>query len=96
MLTAAGGAPWAVCVRTERGQVTRAMYDRGGALGRYLRRDGNGRGVRAWGVTGAPGVRGRVITSLFDGVTVGLGSRSGWEGVVGRPASGRMGSGLAK
>ena len=52
-------------------------------------------GVHAWGVTGAPRVRGRVITSLFDGVTVGLGSRLGWEGVAGRPASGRVGSGLA-
>ena len=52
-------------------------------------------GVPAWGVTGAPGVCGRVITSLFDGVTMGLGSRSGWEGVVGRPGSGRVGSGLA-
>jgi hypothetical protein len=52
-------------------------------------------GVRAWGVTGAPGVHGRVITSLLGGVTVGLGSQSGWEGVAGRPASGRVGLGLA-
>jgi hypothetical protein len=51
-------------------------------------------GVRAQDVTGVPGVRGQVTTSLFDGVTVGLGSRSGWEGVAGRP-SGRVGSGLA-
>ena len=52
-------------------------------------------GVRAWGVMGMPAVRGQVTTSLFDGVTVGLGSRSGWEGVAGRPGSGRVGSGLA-
>jgi hypothetical protein len=52
-------------------------------------------GVRAWGVTGMPTVRGQVTTSLFDGVTVGLGSRSGWEGVAGRPGSGHVGSGLA-
>jgi hypothetical protein len=50
-------------------------------------------GLRAWSVTGAPGVRGRVTTSLFGGVT-GLGSRSGWEGVAGRPGRGRVGSGL--
>ena len=31
-------------------------------------------GVRAQDVTGMPGVRGQVTTSLFDGVTVGLGS----------------------
>jgi hypothetical protein len=29
-------------------------------------------GVRAWGVTGAPEVRGRVTTSFFGGVTAGL------------------------
>jgi hypothetical protein len=52
-------------------------------------------GVHTWGVTGAPGVRGRVITLLLGGVMVGLGSQSGWEGVAGRPASGRVGLGLA-
>ena len=52
-------------------------------------------GVHTWGVTGAPGVHGQVITSLLGGVTVGLGSQSGWEGVAGRPASGRVGLGLA-
>ena len=52
-------------------------------------------GVRAQGVTGVPRVRGQVTTSLFDGVTVGLGSRSGWEGVAGQLCSGRVGSGLA-
>ena len=51
-------------------------------------------GVRAQGVMGVPEVRGQVTTSLFDGVTVGLGSRSGWEGVAGWP-SGRVGSGFA-
>ena len=51
--------------------------------------------VRAWGVMGAPRVRGRVTTSLFGRVTVGLGSsRSGWEGIAGQLDSRRAGFGL--
>jgi hypothetical protein len=53
--------------------------------------------VRARGVTGAPvaGVRGRVATSLFGGVTAGLGiARTRWEGVAGRLDGKRVGSGL--
>ena len=52
-------------------------------------------GACAWGVTGVPRVHGQVSTSLFGGVVVGLGSQSGWEGVVGQPASGHMGLGFA-
>jgi hypothetical protein len=40
---------WIGCIRTERGQVARAMYNRsGGALGGYLRWGSNGR--RAFGM----------------------------------------------
>ena len=49
IMAALKASPWIGCVRTERGQVARTMYNRsGGALGGYLRWGSNGR--RAFGM----------------------------------------------